>query len=517
MIEKFTSHLKVDKKIVSLLSKSTYQKSFSSAIRELISNAYDADSLSVNIDYDSAFTYIEIVDDGNGMTKKEFEKYLTIAGTKQEEQFTRKYKRKRIGKFGVGFLSIFPFCETLEITTTAENSIDILSAKIPTKNYFDESRGLSDITIDEIPINGTISSNPKEKLRHYTKIRLVKPTHLVKQYFKKPVTRKHDSVLTWSPKDRFIWELQEDLPINLNETSKYHKKYQYDEPIGINVVVNGNDLSRNDYLEYVLDEKSLTFGNIQCKYIFTTNYKAIKPLEGRGIKIRVNNVGIGPRTDFQLKRDRGFSRLHWISGEVFFSEQIKEHLNIGRDGFISNGITDEIFEALAERLRFSANEVEAIAVAEKELINAGTSKAHAGKPRTEIIAANIKRLEGRGFKTVESMSDKIRIDKKQKIIYMPVSSADEQETIVVAGRKIIVEYGKWDFETDNSEPACKKLSRNKVLINQNYPLFKSKSVGNVFKRLHILLLFSEDQFRSSHQLYEYLSQQIIKEFREYIK
>lgn len=517
MVEKFTSHLKVDKKIVSLLSKSTYQKSFSSAIRELISNAYDADSLSVNIDYDAAFTYIEIIDDGNGMTRKEFEKYLTIAGTKQEEQFTRKYKRKRIGKFGVGFLSIFPFCETLEITTTAENSIDVLSAKIPTKNYFDENKGLSDITIDEIPINGTISTNPKEKLRHYTKITLVKPTHLVKQYFKKPVTRKHDSVLTWSPRDRFIWELQEDLPVNLNETSKYYRKYQYEEPIGINVIVNGKELHRNDYLEYSLDEKSLSFGNIQCKYIFSTNYKSIKPLEGRGIKIRVNNVGIGPRTDFQLKRDRGFSRLHWISGEVFFSEQIKEHLNIGRDGFISNSITDEIFESLAEKLRAIANEVEVIAVAEKELINVGTSKAHAGKPKTEIIAASIKKLEGRGFKTVESMSDKIRIDKKQKIIYMPVSSVDEQETINVGGKKIFVEYDKWEITPKDTEPACKKLSRNRVVINQNYPLFKSKSLGNVFKKLHILLLFSEDQFRSSHQLYEYLNQQILKEFNEYIK
>lgn len=518
MIEKFTSHLKVDKKIVSLLSKSTYQKSFSSAIRELISNAYDADSLSVNIEYDSGFSFIEIIDDGNGMTKKEFEKYLTIAGTKQEEQYTRKYKRKRIGKFGVGFLSIFPFCETLEITTTAENSIDILSAKIPTKNYFDESgKGLSSETIDEIPIAGVITSNPKEKLKHYTKIRLVKPTHLVKQYFKKPVTRKHDSILTWSPIDRFIWELQEDLPINLNETSKYFKKYQYDEPIGINVIVNGDVLHRNDYLDYSLDEKTLNFGNISCKYIFTTNYKSIKPLEARGIKIRVNNVGIGPRTDFQLKRDRGFSRLHWISGEVFFSEQIKEHLNIGRDGFISNSVTDEIFEALADKLRSVANEVETISVAEKDLANVDTAKSHASRPRTEIIAASIKKLESRGFKTVESDTDKIRVDKKHKIVYVPTSSRDEQETISIGGKKIFVEYDKWEINPRDVEPACKKVSRNRVVINQNYPLFKSKSLGNVFKKLHVLLLFSEDQFRSSHQLYEYLNQQILKEFSEYTK
>lgn len=518
MVEKFTSHLKVNKNIVSLLSKSTYQKSFSSAIRELISNAYDADALSVNVDFDSSFSYIEISDDGNGMTRTEFERYLTIAGTKQEDTITRKYKRKRIGKFGVGFLSVFPFCENLEITTTTENSIDILSAKIPTKNYFDESKSISgEMTIDEIPIAGSILSNPKQKLKHYTKIRLIKPTHLVKQYFKRPVTNKHDSIFTWIPKDRFIWELQEDLPINMNETSQYYEKYKYDEPIGIRVAVNDKDLFRNDYLKYVLDEKVLTFGNIKCKYIFTTDYKSIKPLEARGVKIRVNNVGIGARTDFQLRRDRGFSRLHWISGEVFFSEQIKEHLNVGRDGFISNSVTDEIFESIAEKLRSIANEVEIVAVAEKDLANIDTSKSHASKPKSEIIAASIKKLESKGFKAVESDVSKIRVDKTKKTVYIPRASQTEQESITLGNKKIFIEYDRWPINSNELEPACKRVSRNKVVINQEYPLFKSKSLGNVFKKFHVLLLFSEDQFRTSHQLYEYLNKKMLDEFNEYLK
>ena len=111
MAIKFTSHLKVDKSIVSLLSKSTYQRSFASAIREIVSIAYDADSLSVKIKYDSSFSYIQIEDDGNGMTKAEFERSLTIAGKIQKNDFARKYQRKRIGQFGVGFL--YPVCVLL--------------------------------------------------------------------------------------------------------------------------------------------------------------------------------------------------------------------------------------------------------------------------------------------------------------------------------------------------------------------------------------------------------------------
>jgi len=277
MAVNFISHLKVDKSIVSLLSKSTYQRSFSSAIREIVSNAYDADSLSVKIKYDAAFSFIEIVDDGNGMTKSEFERYLTIAGKKQKNDYTRKYKRKRIGQFGVGFLSVFPFCESLEITTTAENSIEVLKASIPTKDYFSEKKNSdSDNNVDDILINGMIVTSPTERQDHYTKIKMVNPTRLVKQYFTKVKTKKRESIHTWEPKDRFIWELQEDLPISLEKKSKYYKSYRYEEPIGISIYVNSKELQRNNYLDNILDQGTVVVGGIKCKYVFTTNYKSPK-------------------------------------------------------------------------------------------------------------------------------------------------------------------------------------------------------------------------------------------------
>ena len=165
MAENYTEHLRVDPQIVSLLSKSTYQKSFPSAIRELVSNSYDADALSVKINFDATYSLIEILDDGNGMTFEEFKRYLRIAGKKQEGQFTRKYKRKRIGNFGVGFLSVFPFCDLLQIVTTTENSNDILTATIPAKDFFSnksKEKEWLEINVEDIPINVVISQNPKQ-------------------------------------------------------------------------------------------------------------------------------------------------------------------------------------------------------------------------------------------------------------------------------------------------------------------------------------------------------------------
>jgi hypothetical protein len=510
-MEKYIEHLRVDPQIVSLLSKSTYQNSFPSAIRELVSNSYDADALSVKIDFDTTYSSIEILDDGNGMTFEEFKRYLRIAGKKQDSQFTRKYKRKRIGNFGVGFLSVFPFCDSLQIITTTENSTTLLTATIPAKDFFipNKKKNVFEINVEDIPISVVISNNPKEKLEHYTKIRLLNPTWLVDQYFTKPKSKKKESIIGWEPLERFIWELQEDLPISLREGSKYYKSYKYDEPIGINVKVNGKELYRNDYLDIKITEGSEIILGITCKYVFTTDYRSISLSQARGIKLRVNNVGIGKRTDFDLKRDRGFSRLHWIAGEIFFSEEMKEHLNIGRDGFVSNAVTEEIFDFFAEKLRNSAYEVDDVALAEQRLKNKNPNQAN--KSRKEIIQSDLKKLENRGFQISYVQSAvSTTIDKRGKNVYVSKSDIEDVEKFEILGRVYQIKYDRWDIKSDF--PACKREGEKTFVINQDYPLFKSKSLGDVFKKFHILILIGQAKTNSSGQLSDFLRNTILEVF-----
>lgn len=510
MAENFIEHLRVDPQIVSLLSKSTYQKSFPSAIRELVSNAYDADALSIKIDFDSTYSIIEILDDGNGMTFEEFKRYLRIAGKKQESQLTRKYKRKRIGQFGVGFLSVFPFCDSLQIITTTENSNDLLTATIPANDFFssdkNKKRGALEINVEDIPINVVIRPNPKEKQDHYTKIRLINPSYLVEQYFTKPKKKKKDSILFWQPLERFAWELQEDLPISLKDTSKYYEGYKYDEPIGIAVKVNGKNLYRNDYCNVVISEGEETIKGVVCKYIITSDYESIDLVQARGVKLRVNNVGVGPRTDFQLKRDRGFSRLHWLTGEIFFSEEIKSSLNVGRDGFVSNPLTDEIFDFFAEKLRSAAYEVEAVSIAEQNFKNKKSNQAN--KSRKEIIETELKKLEKRGYEIIytENKGETI-IDKKNKKVYVSKNDVDLNETVEILGKTYHLK-----FEKMNVEIACIKEGKSTFVINQDYPLFKSKSLGEVFKKFHILILIGKEQTDSVEKLALFLQSKMIEVF-----
>ncbi len=113
MAEHFVTALTVDKNIVEILSRSTYQRNFAYALREMVSNAYDADATRVSITIDRKANSLTIQDNGTGMTRDEFSYYLRIAGKKRGKLITTKFRRKRIGQFGVGFLSVFPFCQSL--------------------------------------------------------------------------------------------------------------------------------------------------------------------------------------------------------------------------------------------------------------------------------------------------------------------------------------------------------------------------------------------------------------------
>jgi len=519
MNKDFTAKLHVDKRIVELLSKSTYQKSFASAIRELVSNAYDADALSVSINIDEDYTSITVEDDGNGMSEFEFSKYLTIAGTKNTTELTRRYKRKRIGQFGVGFLAIFPFCDALEIKTTVENSDEILIAKIPTLDYTDSSKSQF---VEDITIPCKLIEDKSQRLKHYTKISFVNPNYTVHQYFSKIETRKKESIHTFDPFEKFIWELQEDLPISFNPNGKSISKIFYEEPIGINVYVNGKSIFRNELQKIILEKAKVDISGIECEYIFSTNYKSIRPLEARGMKKRVNNVGIGSRTDFELKRDRGFSRLHWISGEIHYSEKIKEHLTLSRDSFVSNPIIDELNDFFAEKLKTWAYFIENVSIAEKEIEQSILDNKKGNvSPKNEVISNSLKKLTDRGFKIIHEEIDNSNFNQKQAI-----SFDKEEKTITILNDPKLnkdyifandvnyeIVYCNTDFKA--TDPPCRLVESNIIELNQNYPLFKSKTYGNLYKKLHIILAIAKNITHSPNEMYQFIINKLQNEFEQF--
>lgn len=105
---------------------------FVKAVKEIISNAYDADAEAVGLYFKNEFSELTITDNGSGMNPIEFVRdYIRIGKSLQKEGFTSKKQRPRIGGKGIGFLAPARYCDYLVIRTKkAEISRDKLRIEI---------------------------------------------------------------------------------------------------------------------------------------------------------------------------------------------------------------------------------------------------------------------------------------------------------------------------------------------------------------------------------------------------
>ena len=85
-------------------------------IRELVSNAYDADA--TRIDITLTPTEIVVADNGSGMSKEQLQQYLTIGSQEKRLHNTSpRFHRNRIGEFGIGKFSVLTIAERFIIET----------------------------------------------------------------------------------------------------------------------------------------------------------------------------------------------------------------------------------------------------------------------------------------------------------------------------------------------------------------------------------------------------------------
>lgn len=98
---------------------------FTRAFKELISNSYDADATDVIIEFAEDFEWVTIEDNGLGMTPLEFQNdYLRIGNSPEKRDSDRTPSgRPRIGRKGIGFLSLARYCKSAEILTHSERKI----------------------------------------------------------------------------------------------------------------------------------------------------------------------------------------------------------------------------------------------------------------------------------------------------------------------------------------------------------------------------------------------------------
>lgn len=523
MAEQFTSQITVDKNIVSLLSRFTYERSFPYALREVVSNAYDADATTARIDIDLKKEEILIIDNGNGMTKEEFDFYLRIAGQKRGKRETPKFGRKRIGQFGVGFLAILPFCETLQISSTVENSEEIFTASIPASKFF--RAGGKTIDVGEISVPGEIRRDPRLKSEHNTQIRLLNITALAKKYLRqKSFSKKKNSIASWSALERLKWEMQEDLPLAFPDGSKLNEILTYPEPVEIEIYLQNKKLFRNCCKGDLIDSGEITVEGIRFRYVIITPWKAVMPYELRGLKLRLNNVGVGSRTVFDADRTRKFSRMHWLSGEVQVLSGLDTAITLSRDAFVAVPEYEAMSTKVAEIVSNWAYYLEDVAVASRDM----TKHLRGGKQVTvaskkEIVEKNIKTLQNRGF-TVRRVDKRITvsprpvyIDKKKKEVVVYSGHPELEDSIYIAGKKRRIFYIPASSGKTSYEKACRVRSNGDIEINTEYPLFKSKRYGDLFKKVYVITAIARCKCSSAEDMYKFVLSHIDKEFKNFLK
>lgn len=145
------AHLDTDQRVLARVTDGIYRQP-ASALRELIANAYDADSTCVSITTDAPrFGAFKVADDGNGMGPDALANLvLHIGGSAKRTQRGAILKvtgtdpnrspggRRLIGKIGIGLFSIAQLTRQFVITTKRQNDLFKLFAHV-TLNRFDES------------------------------------------------------------------------------------------------------------------------------------------------------------------------------------------------------------------------------------------------------------------------------------------------------------------------------------------------------------------------------------------
>ena len=186
--EPYEGHLETDERIIARVTDGIYREPWS-ALRELVSNAYDADAklVTVNTDYPS-FTEIRISDDGIGMSPEAVAHLVTHIGGSSKRTPTGKdlgvvhpsdstrspSGRPLIGKIGIGLFAVAQLTNHFQIITQRKGDAKRTSATIRLNTYSENKLANADdgVSFD----SGTYSiivEDATEEAKHGTMIVLM--------------------------------------------------------------------------------------------------------------------------------------------------------------------------------------------------------------------------------------------------------------------------------------------------------------------------------------------------------
>lgn len=162
--------IKVGSEILMHLGQGIYSTP-ANAIKEFVSNAYDADAEKVTIRAKPDMDNLVVMDDGEGMNEEDFDQHFAIVAKsfrRAAGSYTPKYHRPIIGRFGIGFLAISQLCDRIQVISTKRGEPFRFEATIDFAQYRAKAKQVAEYEYEIAPY--TIVNYAEDPEQHYTVI-----------------------------------------------------------------------------------------------------------------------------------------------------------------------------------------------------------------------------------------------------------------------------------------------------------------------------------------------------------
>ncbi len=355
------------------------------ALKELVSNAFDADATQVVIN--TGYPFFQAMtcqDNGCGMLPQEFDEIMNKIGgsaKRKDDRQTTDRGRPIIGKIGIGILAVAQVCGKFTVISSARDHPGKFEATVDISGFATEKAkeiSLGSEEAVEIGSYDMIANLPADADAHYTKIILedIEPGFRerllersgpdsesgfrFKQGDPETITDFVDwlsgtSVREISDYNTLLWEMAVICPIPYLDKGPIRSHDIIPEiresliDYDFSVKVDGLELRKpvlfpsspnvekedEEYKVYsvafddLVNDKRLAFQG----YIFYQR-TAIMPPELRGLLVRLRNVAIGMYDKSLLNYPQAQGpRIAMLSGEVFIMHGLEDALNVDRYSF----------------------------------------------------------------------------------------------------------------------------------------------------------------------------------------
>ncbi len=540
-----TLPIAVSKDVVKHLSIGLY-RNFALAVKELISNSYDAGATEVKIKLDLKNKKIIIRDNGRGMNYDEFkEKYLHIGFYTEPAKSIDELGRMRIGTFGIGFLAPLPYCKLMRVITKKRDSNKTFEATINAENFF--RKGTWDIKEEKVHYKIYESDLPKEEGETIIVLEDIKPQ--IAEELSRTELRGKSKIDQFGGFEKFKWTLCQYVPIQFPPNRKDLRDFFHEQSrTPMRLWLDGEELFRNvPEGVKILEKGEEKFGDIFMKYVIMSPYKPIKPEEARSLQVRLRDVAIGFPRDFDVtKLGRVLGKLNMICGEVHIVKGLDSALMVHRDDFNYTQEVADMTKFFQGKLRKWNDRLYDLIEDDRRVYDAlgdlkNDDKIVEGLKKTKIIHFSKERLrlpkapitktrktkaEIPSKKIVRVLSEAKKEDyriiskkgrvspndpplivlPKEKSIIVYEDHPTFVEIIKVTEKEFKVGYDEWDY-SKTPYSICKLHDKeNNVVFNTSHPLFKSKLSDEVIKQLSLGIVLTLKDREDGEELIEKLNQ-----------